>query len=83
MTDHTTVRDMIEEKHRTIGELLRRIDHHAAHLGAGNAASFERNEVDQACIDTTRKHLDALDTLVAEAREKMKRSAPTVHRQPA
>lgn len=63
---------------KIFGALLRRIDYHAAHLGAGHAAHFERGEVSETHLEKTYDVLQAIAALVDEAKEKVGQLEPTI-----
>lgn len=65
MTDTTATSAQI------FGSILRRIDHHAARLGAGHAANYERNEFSESDLEKTFDTLQLLAALVTEAKEKI------------
>lgn len=61
------------DRSKTFGSILRAIDYHAAHLGAGHAAQYERAEFDKAHLGRTFYHLNAIDALVGEAKDQFAR----------
>jgi hypothetical protein len=66
------------ERSKIFGALLRRIDHHAARLGAGHAANFERGEITEPALENTFDTLQMLAALVDEAKEKIASLDPTI-----
>lgn len=70
-------KDVYRSRSQTFGAILRRIDYHAAHLGAGHAAQFERAEFDASHLGKTFDHLQAIAALVDEAKQKLMLLAPT------
>lgn len=77
ISDIPTLEKINRDRSQTFGSILRRIDFHAAHLGAGHAAQYERAEFDEAHLGRTFDHLQAIAALVAEAKDKFARLGPT------
>lgn len=59
------------DRSKVLGAILRRIDWHAASLGAGHAAHYERAEFDERHLEITFEHLQTLEALIRDAKEKI------------
>lgn len=63
--------ETVADRSRVFGSILRRIDHHAATLGAGHADNFEEARYTAADLEKTFDTLQLISALVAEAKEKI------------